>query len=118
MDSRVSVEVNTRLIYQNGVPVGVQGIARDVTERKQLEAQLRQSQKLEAVGQLAGGVAHDFNNLLTVILGYSEMILGRMDHTNPFHRNLVEIKKAGESAQPHSLASFWPSAANRSCSQK
>jgi two-component system cell cycle sensor histidine kinase/response regulator CckA len=95
---QVAFEVNTRLIYQNGVPVGVQGIARDVTERKHLEAQLRQSQKLEAVGQLAGGVAHDFNNLLTVILGYSEMMLRRLEPSNPLHRNLEEIKKAAERA--------------------
>ena len=95
---QVALEVNTRLIYQNGVPVGVQGIARDVTERKHLEAQLRQSQKLEAVGQLAGGVAHDFNNLLTVILGYSEMMLRRLEANNPLHRNLEEIKKAAERA--------------------
>jgi len=96
--NRVALEVNTRLIHQNGVPVGVQGIARDITERKQLEAQLRQSQKLEAVGQLAGGVAHDFNNLLTVILGYNEMMLSRMDADNPLQRAVCEIKKAGESA--------------------
>lgn len=95
---RLALEVNTRLIHQNGVPVGVQGIARDITERKQLEAQLRQSQKLEAVGQLAGGVAHDFNNLLTVILGYNEMMLSRMDADNPLQRAVCEIKKAGESA--------------------
>jgi two-component system, cell cycle sensor histidine kinase and response regulator CckA len=92
---RVAVEVNSKLILHDSVPVGVQGIARDVTERKQLEAQFRQSQKMEAIEQLAGGVAHDFNNLLTVVNGYSDLALMRLQTEDPLRRNIEEIKKAG-----------------------
>jgi PAS domain S-box-containing protein len=95
---RITVEANTKLVYQNGVPVGVQGIARDVTDRKHLEEQLRQSQKMEAIGQLAGGVAHDFNNLLTAINGYSGLALQRIDEDHPLRSYLEEIKKAGDRA--------------------
>jgi two-component system cell cycle sensor histidine kinase/response regulator CckA len=83
---------------KQGEIVEVIGIGVDVTDRQQLEEQLRQSQKLEAVGQLAGGVAHDFNNLLTVITGYSDLTLRRLDNKSPFRSSLEEIKKAGERA--------------------
>ncbi|PYS40033.1 MAG: hypothetical protein DMF71_14135, partial [Acidobacteria bacterium] len=95
---RIILEVNTKMVYQDGVAVGVQGIARDVTERKQLEDQLRQSQKMEAIGQLAGGVAHDFNNLLTAINGYSSLALQRVDENHSLRGYLEEIKKAGDRA--------------------
>lgn len=76
---------------------------RDITEQKrqeeetkQLESKLQQSQKMEAVGQLAGGVAHDFNNMLGVITGYSEMILEQTDPSQQFHAALEEILKAAK----------------------
>ncbi|HKR13738.1 MAG TPA: response regulator [Pyrinomonadaceae bacterium] len=95
---RVALEANTKLIFQDGIPIGVQGIARDVTDRKQLELQLRQSQKMEAIGQLAGGVAHDFNNLLTAINGYSSLALQRTNPDERIRGYLEEIRKAGDRA--------------------
>jgi len=73
-------------------------IFRDVTERKSLEKQLRQTQKMEAVGQLTGGIAHDFNNLLSVIIGYSEILEQRLPVGDPLLRECLQIKKAGQSA--------------------
>jgi PAS domain S-box-containing protein len=74
------------------------GFLRDIAERRQLEEQLRQSQRMEAIGRLAGGVAHDFNNLLTVINGYCDMLLEDVLPDSLMSANLNEVKNAGEQA--------------------
>ncbi len=96
-ETRIPVEVNTRLIYENGRPVATQGIVRDLRERKQLEEELQRARKIEAVGRLAGGIAHDFNNALTIIVGHAQLTL--MDLDPGLVRNSVEsIRKAAEHA--------------------
>jgi two-component system, cell cycle sensor histidine kinase and response regulator CckA len=73
-------------------------IAEDVTERRVLEEQFRQSQKMEAVGRLAGGVAHDFNNLLMVISGYTEVLLERTERSHPVYSKIEAIQQASDRA--------------------
>ncbi len=99
------VSVKAPLCDPDGKPYAVCGISTDITARKRAEEalrksedQLRQAQKMEAVGNLAGGVAHDFNNLLTVILGYSAMLADDLGAEHPGRPRLAAIEEAGQSA--------------------
>ncbi|MGZ8474555.1 MAG: PAS domain S-box protein [Candidatus Deferrimicrobiaceae bacterium] len=82
----------------SGQVVNYVGVKRDVTDVRRMEEQLRQAQKMEAVGRLAGGVAHDFNNLLTAISGYSDLLLHRLPAYSTLRRDVEEIRRAGDRA--------------------
>ena len=90
---RISAE-----IIQSENELCLLSIIRDITEQEALELQLRQSQKMEAVGRLSGGVAHDFNNLLGVIIGYTEFLQEQFEETNPLRKSIDEVLKAGRRA--------------------
>ncbi|MFZ5453045.1 MAG: PAS domain S-box protein [Thermodesulfobacteriota bacterium] len=97
--SLIDIAVFTAPLYDaQGQINGTMALNMDVTESKRLKEQLLQSQKMEVVGRLAGGVAHDFNNLLTAITGYSELVLNFMDEDNPLRQDVTEIRKAGDRA--------------------
>jgi two-component system cell cycle sensor histidine kinase/response regulator CckA len=82
----------------NGVAIRMVGTVQDITERRQLEDQLRQAQKMEAIGRLAGGIAHDLNNALTAIAGYAELALGEVPPDHPARPDVEEIRRAAERA--------------------
>ena len=73
--------------------VGVYGVARDITYKKQLESRVHQAEKMGAIGTLAGGIAHDFNNILMGIMGYNSLILSKVDASSPFHEKLKSIEQ-------------------------
>jgi PAS domain S-box-containing protein len=95
--SKLDVEVATHPITLHERRAVVAMVS-DISERRRLEEQLRQSQKMEAIGQLAGGVAHDFNNLLTVILSYATLIMEDLGPNDPMRSDVEEIHRAGELA--------------------
>jgi PAS domain S-box-containing protein len=81
-----------------GHVTGLIGVATDISERVRIEQQMRQAQKMEAVGRLAGGIAHDFNNLLTAIVGFADLTLKDLEPAHPVRRDVEEISAAGKSA--------------------
>jgi PAS domain S-box-containing protein len=89
---------NTLIHDAAGTIVGLASFGRDMTEQRQLEAQYRQAQKMEAVGQLAGGIAHDFNNLLQVITGYANLVLDDLPDSARVGMEVAEIKRAADRA--------------------
>ena len=92
---KIEVEATiSHIAYKEGV--AIQGILRDITERKKMQKQLQQAQKLKSIGTLAGGVAHDFNNILTVIIGLAQLVIKRMDRDDP---NINHLKNINESAE-------------------
>lgn len=91
------VEVSLSFIETDEGPFGIAFVT-DITPRKQLEEQLAHSQKMEAVGRLAGGVAHDFNNLLTIISGYNRMLLDQLSDSGPLRSYSEEVLKAADRA--------------------
>jgi two-component system cell cycle sensor histidine kinase/response regulator CckA len=104
-ERRIYLSTKGPIFDRGGEIAGVFGISRDITdmrraeeEKRQLEAQLQQAQKLESIGRLAGGIAHDFNNLLTVINGYTALELRRLAPDDPLHGSLTEVLRAGEQA--------------------
>ena len=106
--SRVLLEVHVTSILKDGQPVARLGVARDITERRYLEDQLRQGQKMEGIGRLAAGVAHDFNNLLTAIGGRCYLVLNALTSENPIRQEIEIIQDAAERAAKltHQLLAF------------
>jgi len=92
------LDTATAVRDDEGKITAYRGIIRDITEKKNLEQQLFNIQRLESIGFLAGGIAHDFNNIITAISGYSELLLMKISGDNPLRQDIVGIQKAGQRA--------------------
>jgi len=99
-NSVIWVSTNAKILKdEEGNFIGVEGISRDVTDRKELEYKLMQAQKMESIGTLAGGIAHDFNNILSSVFGYTELALDDAKKGTLLHEHLQEVLKAGNRAK-------------------
>ena len=97
--ARFPVMIRSAPIHHGGKLLGLRGFILDLTEKKQLEGQIRQHQKIEAIGTLAGGIAHDFNNILSAVLGYADLSLAEVRPGSLIHGHLLKIRRAGERAR-------------------
>jgi hypothetical protein len=95
-DERWVEQRTTPILDEHGRQIGIEGIVRDITDRKQLEAQFLAAQRMEAIGRLAGGIAHDFNNMLTVIAGYCSVLRYKLQSDEARLRDLSRIESATE----------------------
>jgi len=92
---------DTAILDEDGEVIEIIGVGRDISQRKELEEQLLQSQKMQAIGHLAGGIAHDFNNILLAMIGYLRFALDKLDAKDPVREDLLQIQKG--TRQAHSL---------------
>lgn len=96
---QIEVSISASAVRDNQGKVNeIRGIIRDITEHRKIEDQLRQSQKMESIGTLAGGVAHDFNNILTAIIGYGQLAVRKMEPDNPYRKNIEHMLEAADKA--------------------